>query len=102
MLLASRSRPTLNGPFWFCRISSQSTAAKKYFDVISGIQFLNEPLGPAFDMSLVRNFYERAYHDMRKVSSNKAVIHDAFMPYGYWNKIMTSEEGFCNILLDHH
>lgn len=75
---------------------------KKYFDVISGIQFLNEPLGPAFDMSLVRNFYERAYHDMRKVSSNKAVIHDAFMPYGYWNKIMTSEEGFCNILLDHH
>lgn len=75
----------------------------KYFDVISGIQFLNEPLGPAFkDKSLVQNFYERAYHDMRNVSSNKAVIHDAFMPYGYWNNIMTPEEGFCNILLDHH
>ncbi|RKP32171.1 glycoside hydrolase [Metschnikowia bicuspidata] len=73
-----------------------------YSDVISGIEFLNEPLGPASDMSLVQQFYERAYNDMRNVSTNKAVIHDAFMQLGYWDNIMTPEQEFCNLVLDHH
>lgn len=73
-----------------------------YADVISGIELLNEPLGPNSDMNQVKNFYQWGYHNMRSVSSNTVVIHDAFMQPNYWDDIMTVDQGYWGVVVDHH
>lgn len=76
--------------------------ADLYSDVISGIQFLNEPLGPASNMNDLKNFYQWAYKNMRSVSKNTVIIHDAFMPSNYWDNIMTTFQGYWGVVVDHH
>lgn len=75
---------------------------KDYEDVISGIEFLNEPLGPASDMNQLKNFYNWAYNNMRSVSTNNVIIHDAFEQPNYWDHTFETEKGFYNVVLDHH
>lgn len=75
----------------------------EYEDVVSGIQFLNEPLGPSSDMNQLKNFYRWAYGNMRSVSYNNAVIHDAFeQTEGYWDSFMNVKDGYWKVVLDHH
>lgn len=73
-----------------------------YEDVVSGIELLNEPLGPSADMTKLQDFYQWAYGNMRSVSVNNVIIHDAFMSFNYWDDIMTSSGGYWDVVLDHH
>ncbi|SGZ53783.1 CIC11C00000005718 [Sungouiella intermedia] len=73
-----------------------------YEDVITGIELLNEPLGPSADLNQLKNFYQWGYKNMRSVSVNNVIIHDAFMPYNYWDKELTSNGGYWDVILDHH
>ncbi|GAV56120.1 hypothetical protein ZYGR_0BA00260 [Zygosaccharomyces rouxii] len=57
---------------------------------IVGIQILNEPLAPKLDQDAMMKSYYEAF-DMFKRKQEESdnttfVIHDAFMPPGYWNK----------------
>lgn len=78
----------------------------KFEDVISGIQFMNEPLGPASDMTFLKNFYTWAYGNMRfmnGISYNNVILSDAFQEEaGYWDDFMTLEQGYWDVVLDHH
>lgn len=76
--------------------------AKEYLDVVSGIEFLNEPLGPVSDMNQLKNFYEWAYGNARSVTENTLIIHDAFQPFEYWNGFMVNDPKYHNVVLDHH
>lgn len=76
--------------------------AWEYTDVISGIQFLNEPLGPAIDMNQLKNLLEWAYKNMRSVSVNNVVIHDAFQAYNYWDSFMPVDLNYWDVIVDHH
>lgn len=76
--------------------------AASYLDVVAGIEFLNEPLGPVLDMNQLKNFYEWAYKNARSVTQNTLIIHDAFQPFEYWNGFMPTGAEYYNIVLDHH
>lgn len=73
-----------------------------YEDVISGIELLNEPLGPSADMNQLENFYKWGYDNLRSVSVNNVIIHDAFMPFNYFDKKFTSDQGYWDVVVDHH
>lgn len=74
-----------------------------YEDVVSGIQLLNEPLGPSADMNQLKNFYYWGYNNMRSVSYNNVIIHDAFMQTdGYLDSFMNVKDGYWKVVLDHH
>ncbi|RLV93124.1 Glucan 13-beta-glucosidase [Spathaspora sp. JA1] len=74
----------------------------KFSDVVIGIELLNEPLGPDMDMDYLKTFYTSCYNNLRDTSNSPVVIHDAFMPSGYWNDFMTVESGQDNVVVDHH
>lgn len=77
--------------------------APEFEDVVSGIGFLNEPLGLASNMDLLKDFYKWAYGNMRSVSSNNVIISDAFIEEdGYWDDFMTVDQGYWKVVLDHH
>lgn len=65
---------------------------------VSAIQLLNEPLGPALDMNMVRQFYMDGWGNLR--DSNVAVtFHDAFQGVTSWGNWGA---GMWNLLLDTH
>ncbi|VEU20835.1 DEKNAAC101664 [Brettanomyces naardenensis] len=85
----------------------------EYYDVISGIENVNEPLGPKINMSRLKNFDRDSYAQMRSVGSdNYFTFHDAFMNATYWNNVFQSGHNISenatysasiyNILIDHH
>lgn len=76
--------------------------AEKWEDVVIGIELLNEPLGPVIDMNQLKNYYHWAYGNMRSVSNNFVIIHDAFQQLGYWDNFMTVDQGFWDVVVDHH
>lgn len=73
-----------------------------YQDVVSGIEILNEPLGPSLDMNSLKQFYQWAYNNMRSVSANTVIVHDAFQPFNYWDNELTVGQGYWDVVLDHH
>lgn len=73
-----------------------------YLDVVSGIEFLNEPLGPSSLLDALKNFYTWAYDNMRLVSKNSVIIHDAFEDFGYWNDFWTDTDHYTTVVVDHH
>lgn len=74
-----------------------------YEDVIIGIELLNEPLGPSSDMNQLKNFYEWGYKNMRDADLyNAVIVHDAFQPFNYWDDFMTVDDGYWNVVVDHH
>lgn len=73
-----------------------------YQDVVSGIELLNEPLGPSIDMNQLKNFYQWGYNNMRSVSNIAVIIHDAFEAFNYWDNIMTTDDGYWSVVVDHH
>ncbi|AOA62628.1 Major exo-1,3-beta-glucanase of the cell wall, involved in cell wall beta-glucan assembly [Komagataella phaffii GS115] len=82
---------------------SKKYGTTDYYDVVIGIQLLNEPLGPILDMDNLRQFYADGYDLVRDVGNNFVVIHDAFYQAPeYWGDDFTSAEGYWNVVLDHH
>ncbi|GAB7366466.1 hypothetical protein MBLNU230_g8261t1 [Neophaeotheca triangularis] len=75
-----------------------------YDDVIAGVQFLNEPLGPELDLSQIETFNRAAFAQQRKSSASRVVvISDAFYPPSSYNGFLTpSDNDSQNVALDHH
>lgn len=73
-----------------------------YEDVITGIELLNEPLGPCIDMDLLKQYYQWGYLNMRSVSLNNVIVHDAFMPFNYWDSELILDQGYWDVIVDHH
>ncbi len=60
----------------------------EFNDVISGIENVNEPIGPKLSMRNLKRFDIDAYSQQRATGSNNYFIyHDAFMSTGYWDDI---------------
>lgn len=74
----------------------------EYKDVISGIELLNEPLGPSSDMNQLENFYKWGYKNMRSVLTNFVIIHDAFQLFNYYDNLFTTDDGYWDVVVDHH
>lgn len=73
-----------------------------YSGVVTSIELLNEPLGPAFDMGRIKDFYLKGYDIVRKAGPSMGItIHDAFMNYTYWNGFMETPN-YWFVTLDHH
>ncbi|CDK28300.1 unnamed protein product [Kuraishia capsulata CBS 1993] len=64
---------------------STKYGGKEYLDVITGIEILNEPLGPRLSMKKLHDFYKDAYYTLRETTDNNLVYHDAFQAVGYWD-----------------
>jgi len=65
---------------------------------VSAIQLLNEPLGPALNMDVVRQFYMDGWGNLRD-SNVGIVFHDAFQGVTSWNNWGS---GMWNLVLDTH
>lgn len=77
----------------------------EYLDTVTGIELINEPLGPVLDMDKLKNdFLLPAYNYLRNtLQRNQIVIlHDAFQQGHYWDDFLTSTDNFWGVLLDHH
>lgn len=83
---------------------SQKYGSPEYNDVVTSIEILNEPLGPAYDMNQIKQFYLQAYDIIRNCSLARGVVfHDAFQPLQYWNQdnfFRLPDQYFA--ILDHH
>ena len=73
-------------------------------DVVTAIELLNEPLGPAVNLQGVKDFYNNGYQTVRSGNTDTAVvIHDAFEDItGYWNGFMNQGSGDYFVMLDTH
>lgn len=81
---------------------AEKYGSSEYSGVVTSIELLNEPLGPALDMDEIKNFYNTGYDLVRSASDTVGVtIHDAFMDYNYWNEFLTLPEDWF-VTLDHH
>jgi glucan 1,3-beta-glucosidase len=64
---------------------------------------LNEPFGPALDLSALKKFYYDGWGTIRDYSPDTAMIfHDAFEGLSYWNGFMGPGAGVNNVILDTH
>lgn len=80
----------------------QKYGSSDYSDVVTMIELLNEPLGPALNMDGVKQFYNDGYSRVRAQSLSVGVtFHDAFMDAGYWNGFLAQPDAYFT-LLDHH
>lgn len=69
---------------------------------VSGIEVLNEPLGPSLDFDKIVDFYEKGYDIIRKKNSDmNVIIHDAFQPNGTFNQYLQPPK-YSDVYLDHH
>ncbi|EDK43323.1 glucan 1,3-beta-glucosidase precursor [Lodderomyces elongisporus NRRL YB-4239] len=81
----------------------QKYGGDEYADVVSGIELINEPLGPALDMDAIKQFYQDGYSALRNTgSSTPVIIHDAFQSLGYWNNFLQTSNSVWNVVIDHH
>jgi glucan 1,3-beta-glucosidase len=81
---------------------SKKYGASEYADVVTSIELLNEPLGPAFNMDGIKSFYQRGYDIVRKNAPNlNVVFHDAFQSLNYWNDFFQMPSTWL-VTLDHH
>lgn len=73
-----------------------------YDDVIIGLELLNEPLGPALDMSKLDAFWDSAYWNLRNTGSvANAVIQDGFTQPGYFDDKFLLDT-YWGVVIDHH
>ncbi|KAF8473250.1 glycoside hydrolase superfamily [Kalaharituber pfeilii] len=71
---------------------------------VTGIEILNEPLGPKLDLGRIKQFWQDGYRVIRNTGTNSnviAIIQDAFQPPQSWNGFMPPPE-YRNVLLDVH
>lgn len=69
-----------------------------YHPALASIELLNEPLGPALDMNVVRQFYMDGWGNLRN-TPQVIGFHDAFIGVNSWNDWGS---GMSNLLLDTH
>ncbi|ODV94514.1 hypothetical protein PACTADRAFT_51338 [Pachysolen tannophilus NRRL Y-2460] len=81
---------------------SNKYGGSNYSDVVIGIELVNEPLGTSLNMDEIKSFYYDGYSKVRNVGDNAVIIHDAFQSEGYWNSDLTTDQGYWNVVLDHH
>ncbi|KAM3069250.1 glucan exo-1,3-beta-glucosidase [Clarireedia jacksonii] len=82
---------------------TQKYAQASYQDVVVGIELLNEPANWVLDYGKLEQFYRDGYGQVRAVSDNVVVLHDAFYSVDKWNGILnTGDNNAYNVVVDHH
>lgn len=82
---------------------AQKYGDSKYDDVVTAIELINEPLGPALDMGRIKQYFQDGYQIVRNNSLGRGVvIHDAFMAPGYYNGDFMHMPDYYFVILDHH
>ncbi|KZF24497.1 glycoside hydrolase family 5 protein [Xylona heveae TC161] len=73
-------------------------------DVVTGIELVNEPLGPVIDLDQLKQFYYDGWGTIRDSNTyTVVVIHDAFeQPVEFWNGFMNTQAGVNDVMLDTH
>ena len=77
-------------------ISEKYGDMEKYGDVVTAIELLNEPLGPALDMDVLRQFHRDGFYQTREKSKVPVTIHDAFLESSEWTEFLTPWTGAQN------
>lgn len=81
---------------------SNKYATESYYDVVAGIELVNEPLGSILDMDKLHDYYNKGYQKVRSQGIQNVIVHDAFKPAGYYADWLQPEDGYWNVVLDHH
>jgi glucan 1,3-beta-glucosidase len=81
------------------RMLAKKYAQPQYNNVVTAIELLNEPLGPALDMNQVRQYWDDGWGIVREYGDIAVVIGDAFQDPPSWNGFMT---GWTHVILDTH
>ncbi|KAI9838903.1 MAG: hypothetical protein M1819_004111 [Sarea resinae] len=73
-------------------------------EVVTAIELINEPFGPALDTNQIKKFYYDGWGNIRTDNQDTAVvIHDAFEdPLDFWNGFMNIQSGVWHVILDTH
>lgn len=80
---------------------SEKYARPEYYDVVVAIEFVNEPLTPRVDVGRLKDFYRRAYDNLRRTGDTAAVLSDGFLSASAWNGFLSPGDGY-NVIVDHH
>ncbi|KAH8596733.1 glycoside hydrolase family 5 protein [Bisporella sp. PMI_857] len=82
---------------------TQKYAKPEYQDVVVAIELLNEPLGPALNLDVLKQFTRDSYGQVRAVSDTPVVFSDAFNTPSSWNNFLGgSDTDAYNAIIDHH
>jgi glucan 1,3-beta-glucosidase len=73
----------------------------KHHSSFFGIELLNEP-HYLTDLAIIQDFYQRAYHQLRKITDHLIVFHDAFRPKDYSWEIFFKQIEMKNVAFDLH
>lgn len=85
-------------------VMQKKYGARKYDDVIAGIELLNEPLTPVLDLQQYKQFARDGLDQQRQTSQSRVVVvQDGFQqPQSYNNFLTPSDNNAQNVALDHH
>ncbi|ODQ64453.1 exo-1,3-beta glucanase [Nadsonia fulvescens var. elongata DSM 6958] len=98
----SYTQSSLDMSIGIIKYLAEKYGGDNYSDVVTGIELVNEPLGPALDMDVVKNYFTEGFWTVRGTGSNTGVIiHDAFQPMHYWDGFMDMPT-YWHVILDHH
>jgi glucan 1,3-beta-glucosidase len=86
------------------RTIQEKYASSDYDDVVAAIENLNEPLDPALNPDITRQFHRDSYGNQRVVSQSRTfMFHDGFMPPSSYNGFLTpSDNNAQQVVVDHH
>lgn len=80
---------------------SERYGGPNYYDVVAGIELVNEPLGSILNMDELHDYYNKGYGIVRDQGENGVIAHDAFKSIGYMNSWLDTPD-YYNVVLDHH
>lgn len=80
---------------------TSSYATEEWYDVVIGIQLINEPLGPVLNMDTLKQYYADGYQLVRDNGYQVVVIHDAFQAAHYFDGQFNTPD-YWNVVVDHH
>lgn len=86
------------------RTIQEKYAAADYDDVVAAIENLNEPLDPALNADITRQFHRDSYGNQRVVSQSRTfMFHDGFAPPNTYNGFLTPSDNNAQwVVVDHH
>lgn len=84
-------------------IISQKYATSEYYDVVAGIELLNEPMMPSLPdgRSGTQSYYEQGFGTVRQSGTAPVIVHDGFAQPSSWNGVLTGQ-GSSGAIIDHH
>lgn len=76
----------------------------KYDNIVAAIEALNEPLDPALNPDVTRQFHRDAFGNQRALSQSRVfMFHDGFQQTNTYNGFLTpSDNNAHNVVIDHH